>query len=57
MAARGARATADCESATTIVEELALPDRNVGAHRFHCLSLWLTSTKYAAALYISVFHC
>lgn len=31
--------------------------RNVGAHRFQCLSLRLTATKYAAVLYISALRC
>lgn len=54
MAARGARATADCESATTIVEERALPDRNVGAHRFHCLSLGDLDEICSGTVYLSV---
>ena len=31
-------------------------DRAVGAHQVHCLSLWLTLTRYVAGLSISVFH-
>jgi hypothetical protein len=56
MAARGARVTADRESATAIVQEFALPDRTVRAHQVHCFSQWPTSTKYTAGLYISAFH-